>query len=48
MATEDPAATIPRLLETLAAAGVATRDLRLERPGLESVFLHLTGRELRE
>ena len=29
-------------------ARVGVRDLRLASPTLESVFLHLTGRELRE
>jgi ABC-2 type transport system ATP-binding protein len=44
----EPATAIPRLLAALAAAGAVVRDLRLDRPSLESVFLHLTGRELRE
>ena len=29
-------------------AGHAVRDLRLEEPTLETVFITLTGRELRE
>jgi ABC-2 type transport system ATP-binding protein len=46
--TAEPAAAIPRLLAALERAGVEVRDLELVAPGLQSVFLHLTGRELRE
>jgi len=48
LATAEPATTIPLLLEALESAGVGVADLELQAPGLESVFLHLTGRELRE
>jgi ABC-2 type transport system ATP-binding protein len=36
------------LLEGAAEAGLELVDLSLRRPNLESVFLHLTGRELRD
>jgi len=36
------------LLDGAAAAGLELVDLSLRRPNLESVFLHLTGRELRD
>jgi hypothetical protein len=36
------------LLESAESAGLALVDLSLRRPNLESVFLHLTGRELRD
>ena len=36
------------LVERLRAAGYGVEDLRVVRPDLEAVFLHLTGRELRE
>jgi ABC-2 type transport system ATP-binding protein len=36
------------LLARVAAAGCAVRDLEVRHPSLQSVFLHLTGRELRE
>jgi ABC-2 type transport system ATP-binding protein len=39
---------IATLLEGAAAAGLELVDLSLRRPNLESVFLHLTGRELRD
>jgi hypothetical protein len=44
----EPAREIPVLLETFRADGVAIRDLTLKTATLESVFLQLTGRELRE
>jgi ABC-2 type transport system ATP-binding protein len=39
---------LPRLLETLRAAGLAERELKLRANTLEDVFLALTGRKLRE
>jgi len=48
LTTAEPATAIPELLAICEGAAVAVRDLELVAPGLESVFLHLTGRELRE
>jgi ABC-2 type transport system ATP-binding protein len=42
------AADIGGLLEGAARAGHEVVDVSLRKPNLESVFLHLTGRELRE
>jgi ABC-2 type transport system ATP-binding protein len=39
---------IAALLDSASLAGLALVDLSLRRPNLESVFLHLTGRELRD
>jgi ABC-2 type transport system ATP-binding protein len=39
---------IAALLDDAAKAGLELDDVSLRRPNLESVFLHLTGRELRE
>jgi ABC-2 type transport system ATP-binding protein len=39
---------IAGLLDDAAKAGLALEDVSLRRPNLESVFLHLTGRELRD
>ena len=36
------------LLESAASAGLVLEDVVIRRPNLESVFLHLTGRELRD
>jgi len=48
LSTDSASSAIPALLAAFERAGVAVRDLELVSPGLESVFLHLTGRELRE
>jgi ABC-2 type transport system ATP-binding protein len=39
---------LARLLDSASAAGLSLEDLALRRPNLESVFLQLTGRELRD
>jgi ABC-2 type transport system ATP-binding protein len=39
---------ITGLLDDAAKAGLTLVDVSLRRPNLESVFLHLTGRELRD
>jgi ABC-2 type transport system ATP-binding protein len=46
--SEDPARQIRELLGAFHDAGATVRDLTLKRASLEEVFLHLTGRELRE
>ena len=48
VAAEDPPREIRELLETFHAGQTRVRDLTLKPPSLEQVFLHLTGRELRE
>jgi ABC-2 type transport system ATP-binding protein len=44
----DVAAELPPLLERARAAGAVVEDVGVQSPTLQSVFLHLTGRELRE
>jgi hypothetical protein len=44
----DPAREVADLLEAFRTDGVRIRDLALKTGTLESVFLQLTGRELRE
>jgi ABC-2 type transport system ATP-binding protein len=46
--TIEQAGEIAPLLDDAAKAGLELEDLSLRRPNLESVFLHLTGRELRD
>ncbi|HEY1902024.1 MAG TPA: ABC transporter ATP-binding protein [Terracidiphilus sp.] len=46
--TIDHPSEIAVLLDGATAAGLELVDLSLRRPNLESVFLHLTGRELRD
>src|SRR5579863_557480 len=46
--TIEQAGEIAPLLDDATKAGLELMDLSLRRPNLESVFLHLTGRELRD
>ena len=39
---------LPRILETVSAAGVTVRSVEVVEPDLEAVFLHLTGKALRD
>ncbi len=48
LAVNDVAADLPPALERLRADGCQVLDVRVEAPNLHMVFLHLTGRELRE
>ncbi len=45
---EDLGTELPVLVQRIAAAGGRISDVRIESPSLQSVFIHLTGRELRE
>jgi ABC-2 type transport system ATP-binding protein len=44
----DARSELVRLLATVSAAGAAVRTVNVEEPDLEAVFLHLTGKSLRE
>jgi len=44
----DVAEELPPLLQRLATAGGRVFDVEIEAPSLQDVFIHLTGRELRE
>jgi ABC-2 type transport system ATP-binding protein len=44
----DVAAELPALLELVRAANRRVEDIAVQNPSLQLVFLHLTGRELRE
>jgi ABC-2 type transport system ATP-binding protein len=45
---ESVAIELPPLLARVAADGAAIEDVSVDAPTLQSVFIHLTGRELRE
>jgi len=45
---DDVGAELPALIQRAEAAGCAIQDIEVRRPSLQSVFIHLTGRELRE
>lgn len=44
----DVAADLPPLLERIRASGALVDDVEVRGPSLQAVFIHLTGRELRE
>ena len=46
--TRDPKALLPRILETAEAATVPYQQVHVRRATLEDVFLHQTGRSLRD
>jgi ABC-2 type transport system ATP-binding protein len=39
---------LPRILETVTDAGASIRSVEVVEPNLEAVFLHLTGKVLRD
>jgi hypothetical protein len=41
-------ARLPEIFSTLAASGAEIRETTLTQPSLESLFIKLTGKELRE
>ncbi len=45
---DDSNRVLPRLFETAAAQGVRITSVDIQEPNLEAVFLHLTGRALRD
>ncbi|MFC5829096.1 ABC transporter ATP-binding protein [Nonomuraea insulae] len=45
---EDARKTLTRILATVTEAGVVVRTVEVHEPNLESVFLHLTGKALRD
>jgi hypothetical protein len=44
----DVAAELPPLLDRIRLAGATVDDVDVRGPSLQAVFIHLTGRELRE
>jgi ABC-2 type transport system ATP-binding protein len=46
--TEDAARLLPTIIEQLTGDGVEIGSIEVTRPDLEAVFLHLTGKALRE
>jgi ABC-2 type transport system ATP-binding protein len=45
---DDSNRVLPRLFETAASSGVRITSVAIQEPNLETVFLHLTGRALRD
>jgi ABC-2 type transport system ATP-binding protein len=48
LVVDDANAVLPRLFEEAAVAGARITSVNVVEPNLETVFLHLTGRALRE
>ena len=48
LVVDDSRSNLPAILTTAAAADVAVRSVEVTEPDLEAVFLHLTGRALRD
>ena len=48
LVVDDSRSNLPAILTTAAAADVAVRSVDVTEPDLEAVFLHLTGRALRD
>jgi ABC-2 type transport system ATP-binding protein len=45
---EDSNLALPALIETASTEGVRVTSIQIQEPNLEAVFLHLTGRALRD
>jgi ABC-2 type transport system ATP-binding protein len=45
---EGASAVLPQILTTVSEAGVSVHSVEVDEPNLEAVFLHLTGRALRD
>ena len=45
---KDPGSEAPQVLADLARRGVKVKHVEIKTPGLEDVFLNLTGKELRD
>ncbi|HWB14084.1 MAG TPA: ABC transporter ATP-binding protein [Pirellulales bacterium] len=48
LALREASQKLPQLFSALTSAGAVVRETTVTRPSLESVFIHLTGKELRE
>lgn len=48
LALGDASRKLPELFAALSSAGAVIRETTVTRPSLESLFIHLTGKELRE
>jgi ABC-2 type transport system ATP-binding protein len=48
MVVEDARGSLPRILEAVGRSGVIVQSVEVTEPNLEAVFLHLTGKALRD
>ncbi len=48
MVTDDGTRVLPHMLDALRAEGVAVTGINMKKPSMDDVFIHHTGRELRD
>lgn len=48
LTTDDPEQALSEVLDLLRGQGIHLRDIQVRRPGLQEVFLQLTGKDLRD
>jgi ABC-2 type transport system ATP-binding protein len=48
MVTDDGTRVLPHILDTLRTEGVAVTGINMKKPSMDDVFIHHTGRELRD
>ncbi|HEY0518562.1 MAG TPA: hypothetical protein VGC84_03635, partial [Ilumatobacteraceae bacterium] len=48
LSVDDSPGLLPRIIDAAEAAGSSVNDLSVTEPTLESVFINLTGKDLRE
>ena len=48
LSVDDSSGLLPRIIDAAEAAGSSVNDLSVTEPTLESVFISLTGKDLRE
>jgi ABC-2 type transport system ATP-binding protein len=48
MVTDDGTRVLPHLLDLLRAENVAVTGINMKKPSMDDVFIHYTGRELRD
>ena len=48
MVTDDGTRVLPHMLDALRAENVAVTGINMKKPSMDDVFIHHTGRELRD
>jgi ABC-2 type transport system ATP-binding protein len=48
MVTDDGTRVLPHMLDALRADGVTVTGINMKKPSMDDVFIHYTGRELRD
>jgi ABC-2 type transport system ATP-binding protein len=48
MVTDDGTRVLPQMLDALRGEGIAVTGINMKKPSMDDVFIHHTGRELRD